>query len=104
MLPRGGMHDPFVARQMADRMLPLAIHAELIPRTGRRLPTPRAFVTHVAPQSRGLGLSSFPLGLHFDGGIVSKEGWSGPHQLADVFGQGFQKGRGTAPGASPVQG
>ena len=29
-------------------MFPLPIHAKLIPRTGRRLPTPRAFVTHVA--------------------------------------------------------
>jgi hypothetical protein len=43
-----------------------------------------------------LGLSSFPLGLHFDGGIVSKEGWSGAHQLADMVGQGFQQRRGTA--------
>ena len=73
----------------------LSVHAELIPRTGRRLPAPRTFVTHIAPQPCDLGLSGLALGLHLDGGVVSKEGWSSPHQFTDVVGQGLEQGRGS---------
>jgi len=56
------------------------------------------------PQSRGLGLSGLPPGLHLDGGVVSKQRRSGPHQFTDMAGQGLQQRRGTAPGAPLVQG
>jgi len=69
-------------------MLALAVHAELIPRAWRCLPTPWTFIAHVTPKARSLRLA---FGLHFDGRVISEQGWPRPNQLADMGGQRFQQ-------------
>jgi hypothetical protein len=48
-------------------MLALAVHAELIPRAWRCLPTPWTFIAHVTPEARSLRLA---FGLHLDGRVI----------------------------------
>jgi len=88
-----GMNGASIAREMIDRVLALAVHAELVPGTGRSRPTPGALIAHVAPESGGFGLCRVRPHLQLYGGVVCKQGWPRPDQFADVFGQRLQQGR-----------
>lgn len=83
-----GMHDALVAREMRGGMFALAIHAELVPGTGRSLSTPRPFIADIAPHPRGLDFAGLAPDLHLDRGIVGEESGSCLHLLANVIGQG----------------
>jgi hypothetical protein len=90
------MHGAGVARQMIDGMFALAIHAELIPRTGRGLSLPRALVAHITPAPRGFGLLRSGFGLQLYRCVVSKQRWPCADQLTNMIGQWFQQRRGAA--------
>jgi hypothetical protein len=81
---------------MVDGMLALAICAELIPRAGRGITAPRAFIAHITPEPRGLRLLWLQLALQFDGRVIGKKRRACPDQLADMIGQRFQQS-GAAP-------
>src|SRR5690606_563995 len=57
-----GMHAALVAREMGGGMFPLSVHAELIPRAGRCLSAPWAFIADVAPEPGGLGFACLRTG------------------------------------------
>jgi hypothetical protein len=61
------MHSTGIAGEMVDGMLTLAICAERVPRAGRGLPAPRAFIAHITPEPRGLCLLWLQLAVQFDG-------------------------------------
>ena len=88
-----GMHDARVAPEVGGRMGTLAIHAELVPSTGRGLTAPRPFVADIAPHPRGLGFARLAPSLHLDRGVVCEQRMTDAHQLADMVGQRFQERR-----------
>jgi hypothetical protein len=90
------MHGAGITGQMIDGMLALAIHAELIPRTGRGLSLPWALVAHITPEPRGFGLLRSSFGLQLYRCVVSKQRWPCADQLTNMIGQWFQQRRGAA--------
>ncbi len=57
---------------MADGMLALAIHGELVPGTGRGLPRPGPFVANIGPDPCRFGLLQSGR-LRLDRGVVGKK-------------------------------
>ncbi len=88
-----GMHGASIAGEMIDRMLALAIRAELVPRAGRRIPTLRALIAYITPEPRGLRLLRLQFALQLDRRVIGKKYRACPDQLADMIGQWFQQSR-----------
>ena len=76
------MHASLIASEMIDGMFALAVYAELIPRTGRGLPTPRAFVSNIAPEPSCVGLLGFEPALQLDWRVVCKK--RGPRPVRGI--------------------
>lgn len=61
------MHPALELGEVVGRVLALAIRAELIPRGGRTVAAPWAFIANVSPYPRR---RAFALCLHFDCGVI----------------------------------
>ncbi len=56
---------------------------------GRRISSaPRTFITDIGPYA---GRGTFAFGLHFDRGVIRKDGLASAHMTADGISQGFQQ-------------
>ena len=65
------MDPSLVPAKVIGGMLALPVRAELIPSGQWPLAIPRPFITHLSPDACGC---AFLPGLHFDRGVVSKNG------------------------------
>ena len=81
------MYGAGIAGEMIERVFALTIRAELIPRAWGRIPTPWAFIAHIAPEPRCLGLLGLQLALQFDRRVIGEERGACPDQFADVISQ-----------------